>query len=50
MKKLAMGIEPIKNKEKINYFEWMLMHDIETKEANIQANYKFYYNISMHIK
>lgn len=46
---LPMGIEPIR-KEEINYFEWILMHDSETKETIIQANYKFYYDISMHIK
>ena len=46
---LAMGIEPIR-KEEINYFEWITMHDNEIKETNIQANYTFYYNISIHIK
>ena len=50
MKKLsAMGIEPIRNEE-ISYLEWITIHDNETKETIIQANYKFYHNILMHIK
>lgn len=40
IEELATGIEPIR-KEEINYFEWITMHDNETKETNIQANYKF---------
>ena len=48
MKKLsAMGIEPIRNEE-ISYLEWITIHDNETKETIIQANYKFYHNILTH--